>query len=203
MANPLTAAVARTALETRADLPTVRYTQITLEERPLAGKINLRGKAEDRAFAAAAARGLGDLVLPMEATSSTARGDLAVLWLGPDEWLISCPDAETTATLAALEDALAGLHHSAVDVSDNWTVLRIAGEGTRRVLSKLVAVDLHPRGFRPGDVLQTPVGKADSILYLVAGDADAATVDIHVRRSFADYAWRALANAAEEYGIAV
>jgi len=199
MANP----TARTALETHADLPAVDHLQVKLEERALAGKINLRGKPEDRGFAAAAARGLGDLVLPMEATSSTARGDLAVLWLGPDEWLVTCPLAATATVVADLEAALDGVHHSAVEVSDNWTVLRLAGAGTRRTLAKLVTVDLHPRGFRPGDVLQTPVGKADAILHLVEGDDDAVTVDIYVRRSFAAYVWKAIANAASEFAIAV
>ena len=199
MANP----TARSALETHANVAEVSYTQVKLEELPLTGKINLRGKAEDRGYAAAAARGLGDLVLPMETTSSTARDDLTVLWLGPDEWLITCPEAKVAETLTALEEALSGIHCSAVEVSDNWTTLHLAGAGTRRVLSKLVTVDLHPRGFRVGDVLQTPVGKADTILHLVSGDDDAITVDILVRRSFAAYVWAALANAADEFAIAV
>lgn len=199
MANP----IARGALETQAHLKDIDYTAFKAEERAITGKINLRGKSDDRAFAAAAARGLGDLFLPMEPTSSTARDDLAVLWLGPDEWMITCPQEKSESTLSALEEALSGVHHSAVEVSDNFTVFRVSGTGVRRALSKLGTLDFHPRGFRPGDVVQTPLGKADTILHLVEGDDDAITVDVYVRRSFAAYVWMAMDNAAIEFGVAV
>lgn len=60
---------------------------VVLRELAFLGHINLRGDANDAAFAAATAKVLG-AALPVE-PNTTAEADAVVLhWLGPDEWLV-------------------------------------------------------------------------------------------------------------------
>jgi len=59
---------------------------ITMAEVPFLTQVNLRLDPAGPA-AAAAGKELG-LALPTEAGSSARSGDVSVLWLGPDEWLV-------------------------------------------------------------------------------------------------------------------
>ena len=77
---------ARTALDPARLVPR----GIRLGERREIGKIDLRGDPHDRAFMAAVGRVL-DLLLPTEPCTSARKQGIAALWLGPDEWLLTCP----------------------------------------------------------------------------------------------------------------
>jgi sarcosine oxidase gamma subunit len=56
------------------------------------GMIDLRGDPRDKAFESAAESVLGDS-LPRQPRSSIAAGELSVLWLSVDQWLVLCPRA--------------------------------------------------------------------------------------------------------------
>ena len=64
------------------------------------------------------------------------------------------------------------------------------------MLAKGCTLDLHPREFGPGQCAQTGLGKAAVLLATSEPDAWA----IIIRRSFADYLCRWLANAARPHG---
>ncbi len=171
---------------------------VSLGERRFLGKINLRG-APTKKFRDAVAGVLG--VAPPTAPN-TAAGDDArtVLWLGPNEWLIvTRPDAEKQ-TADALRAALAGQHVALTDVSEGRAVIALAGRHARDVLAKGCPIDFHPRVFRAGRCAQSTYGKAN---VLVHQTSDAPAYDIYVERSFADYLWTWLEDAAGEYGMAV
>jgi sarcosine oxidase subunit gamma len=108
---------------------------VRLGERLGLGKIDLRGDPHDRAFMAAVGRVL-DLLLPGEPCTSASQAQLAALWLGPDQWLLTCPADEVRGLLNALQDALADVHHAITDVSDARIALRVAGPSARAVLAK-------------------------------------------------------------------
>jgi sarcosine oxidase subunit gamma len=127
-------------------------------------------------------------------------GGRAVLWLGPDEWLVVTPPGDAAALHAALAAALAGLRASATDVTDNYTTIRIAGPKARWVLAKGWPVDLHPRNFGPGRVAQSNLALCNVILRQVD---DAPGYEILVRPSFAKYLWDWLTDAALEVGCRV
>src|SRR5262249_37145357 len=59
---------------------------VILGESPHRCQINLRGNPEDSAFTAAVAGVTGTALPPANRVASA--GNLAILWLGPDEWLI-------------------------------------------------------------------------------------------------------------------
>jgi len=174
--------------------PGVRLAEIAHE-----AKLNLRGHLSDPGFGAAVAGALG---LDLPARPGIAAGDgVSALWLGPTEWLV-VGGVDREADLAArLQGALAGRHAAVTNVTDNWTVIALAGPKALDVLAKGCPLDLHPRAFPVGSVAQSMVAQADVILHR-ADDADGAPrLRLYVRRSFAQYLWDWLADAALEYGV--
>ncbi|MFI6444566.1 sarcosine oxidase subunit gamma [Kitasatospora sp. NPDC050543] len=134
--------------------------------------------------------------LPTDPNTVTEPGDLQVLWLGPQEWLVVGPDGSAPATAELLRAALADEPGSVVDVCANRTTLELAGPAARLVLEKGCALDLHPRAFGPGRCAQTLLGKVNVILHQV--DAEP-TYRLLVRGSFAQYLTDWLLDAMEEY----
>lgn len=160
---------------------------VRLREIPHVRKVNLRGDPQDRGFLAAVGAAL-DLVLPTEPNMSAVRDGVAALWLGPDEWLLT-----GEVSPIALEEH----HASAVDVTDNSTILRLAGPRARDVLAKGCPLDFHPSVFPVGEVAQSLIGPVDVIIHQVEADG----FDLHVRRSFAEYLWLWLEDSGLEYSI--
>lgn len=176
-----------------------------LRELAWRGKVNLRGDPGDAEFTRAAAEALG-VALPTapNTVAADARAAVTVFWLGPDEWLIHCPLADTGALRRRLRERLAALHHAATEVTDYYTVLELRGQDARAVLARGCPLDLHARAFPPGGCAQTRFGNASVLLYQPAGQlddgdanadeaADSATFWIQTRWSFTDYVWDYLA----------
>ena len=163
---------------------------------PPRAAVNLRGEAtsELRSIVAELA-GCG---LPLRPLDSAAKGRMAALWLGPDEWLITGP-ADSVALTAKLQRAFRGKFVTATDLSHAMAVIRLAGPDAGDVLSKGCGLDLHPRVFKPGNVAGTLLARAHVVLHQVEDTA----YHLYVRRSYADYLWRWLEDAGREYGVAV
>jgi sarcosine oxidase subunit gamma len=165
----------------------------TLAERPLA-QVDLRGDPADAGFLAAVQGVLG-AAPPLAANTAAAFADGAILWLGPDEWLVVAA-GDSGALAARLAAALAGRHVAVTDVSSNRAVIELAGPRAADVLAKGCGLDLHPDVFRPGQCAQTLLARAQVILHR-PGDAPAWR--LHVRGSFAAYLAGWLLDAAGEY----
>ncbi|MBT6095299.1 MAG: sarcosine oxidase subunit gamma [Rhodospirillaceae bacterium] len=158
--------------------------------------VNLRGDAKDPAFIAAVIKALG-ISLPTDAnTVSSKRGGMNILWLGPNEWLVAGAGQSNAEKLGK---ALAGQHAAVTPVSDGRTVIHLAGDRARQVLAKGCPLDFHPMIFGPGQCVQTLLGRTDMLLHCVKTD----TFDIYMARSFAEYAWTWLEDAAREFGLKV
>jgi sarcosine oxidase subunit gamma len=166
---------------------------IGLREVAGRGMIDLRGLASDRKFAAAAKQALG-LELPKTPRTSASWGEIKVLWLSIDQWLILCPRAKTAELLAALEKALQGIHSLAVDVSDMRAVIRLEGEGAREVLMKGCSLDLLSGEYGPGTVRRMRFAEIAALLHVVEDNV----FDVYVFRSYADHAWDYLLATARE-----
>ncbi|MBL8672084.1 MAG: sarcosine oxidase subunit gamma [Alphaproteobacteria bacterium] len=170
---------------TAAALPPLRR----MAERPLSGKLALRGDPADAAFMAGAARALG-LALPTApgtvAASGTGEAQRAALWLGPNEWLALVPLAQEAALASALRAALAGCHASVVETGDERVCLALTGADARSVLAKGCSLDLRPRSFAAGRCAQTVLARVNVLLWRSDAEGDP-TFEILVRRSFA--AW--------------
>ena len=186
---------------------------VWLGERAFQGQIDLRGDPGNKTFMAAVAGVLGARLPTKPNTSAGAenlRDGPRALWLAPDEWLV-VSDAGAVAGLAdSLAEVTAGCGGSNTDVSDARTVICLSGRQARDVLMKGCPLDLHPAAFNPGQCAQSLLARATVILYRGADDVAAgvaeeggAFFDIHVARSFAEYLWTWLEDAAGEYGVRI
>lgn len=166
---------------------------VSVREIPDRGMIDLRGLASDRKFMAAAKDVLG-VDLPKSPRTSVSWGDVKVLWLSNDQWLILCPRTKSADLLAGLRSALAGIHSLAVDVSDMRAVIRLEGNGCREVLMKGTSLDLLSGDYEAGTVRRMRYAEIAALLHVVEEDV----FDIYVFRSYARYAWDFLMATARE-----
>ncbi|HMR31479.1 MAG TPA: sarcosine oxidase subunit gamma family protein [Geminicoccaceae bacterium] len=173
-----------------ADLPAIVGTGVTVVEAPFRGKLVLRLDPAGREKASAT---LGFLV-PARPLAATMADQAACLWLGPDEWLLLCPADLVEPAIQALDEALEGCHHAVVDVSHRIVTLRLAGPRVTTALAAGCPLDLHGRVFPSGSVARSLLGKVGITLHRL----DAERFELHVDRSFAEYAWLFLAEAARE-----
>lgn len=126
----------------------------TVREIGPLGMISLRCDLDDPALAAALA-GLG-LAVPAQRRMMHA-GGRSVGWMSPDEVLVILPRADVGVALAALAQALAGVHHLAVDVSDARAVFRVEGPRAAQVIAKLAPADLDR--MAPDELRRTRVAQ--------------------------------------------
>jgi len=173
---------------------------VTMREAAHPHLVNIRGDSADPAFATAVKTVTG-IDLPLAANTYATQGDLRILWLGPNEWLIMGPDdTRAEAICASLRQELAGQFAAVVDISHTRTVIEMSGAKARDILVRGISLDLHPSVFKPGQCVQTGLSRANVIL---AQTDDAPSYDILVLNSFADYLWRWLELVAEDFGLAV
>ena len=170
---------------------------VVMRERSFLGHLNLRGDPADKDFLKAVEGALG-FALPLEPNTVEEGGERAALWLGPDEWLILTSADEQESLLQSLREALAEIFVALTDVSGGQTVITLSGPHARDVLAKGCTLDLHPRVFGPGRCAQTLVAKSGA---LIRQRDKEPSFELIVRRSFADYLWRWLEDAAGEYGL--
>ena len=182
-----------------AGIGLIETAALRLTEVPFPTQIGLRGDPADGAFMAAA-KGAFGLALPTTPNRVTTTGARRALWLGPDEWLVVTPPGAEGAMCAALHAVRPGRHVAVTDVSEGRAVIGLAGPRARDVLAKGCPLDLHPRAFGPGRCAQSTLAKALVILHQID---DRPAYDIYVERSFADYLWTWLEDAAAEYGVAI
>ena len=183
-----------------ADLPAG---EIGFSEIVPAGQLAIRGESDDNKFLAAFADGIG-LTVPVAANRAVVEGELTMLWLGPNEWLL------THATLSGPEleqktvNALAECRAAVTDVSESRTIIRLTGTELRALLAKGCGLDFRPQSFRVDDCPSSVLARCHATFHFRAqGTAQGDTVDVYVHRSFAEYAWNWLQDAALEYGVAV
>jgi sarcosine oxidase subunit gamma len=176
---------------------------IRLGERQDLGKVDLRGDAHDRAFMAAVGRVL-DLLLPTDPCTAAAKGQIGALWLGPDQWLLTCPGSEVAGLIGSLRAGLGGVHAAITDLTDGRVAMRVAGPSARAVLAKGTPLDLHPRAFPPGRCAGTLLAKASVLIHLLDDHSERGpSFDVYVGRSFAHYLWTWLEDAGREYGVLI
>jgi sarcosine oxidase, subunit gamma len=167
-----------------------------LRELPFLAQLDLRLDAGDVAARVAVESVVGPL--PLEPNTVHGGSEAAVLWLGPDEWLVVGPPDGETVLEAQLHEALGDARGSVaiVDVSANRTTLELRGPRARELLEFGCPIDLHPRVFGPARCAQTLLARANALLWHVA-DAPEDTWWLFVRPSFATYVAAWLADAAD------
>ena len=168
-------------------------TSIAIREISGRGMIDVRGLATDKKFMSAAKSALG-VELPKAPRTSNTWGDIKVLWLSVDQWLVLCPADKVLSLHAKLLENLGGYHALVVDVSHMRCIIRLEGEGMRETVMKGTSLDLTDGTYTPGTVRRMRFAEIAALLHIVEDNV----IDIYVFRSYADYAWAFLLKAARK-----
>lgn len=187
---------------TRSSVATLGSAQgagVIIREAAFLGHLILRGNAADEAFVAGVEQALG-LPLPRKAggLSLTGDGESSIQWMSPDEWLIIVPAGREFATESRLRERLKG-HFAVMNVSGGQTVLELTGPAVRELLMKCTPYDVHPSNFPVGKGVSSVFAKSTALIRRVGQDR----WELVIRRSFADYLYRWVLDASEEFGVYV
>jgi len=164
-----------------------------VERYPLAC-VNLRGAMSDAKFARAVTS-VTDVAPPTRPCTCVTSLFVSVLWLGPDDWLVISETQSGDEIAARLRQALRAVPSAVTEVGDGRVVYALSGVAARTVLAKGCAIDFHPRVSPVDRCVQTLLAKASVLIHARAVDR----FDVHVARSYADYAWAWFENATAEY----
>lgn len=131
------------------------------------------------------------IALPDRPKTSVVGKGLAALWLGPQDWLLVGDAGRASGLVAAVEGSSA-VAHSAVDVSHRHVGITIEGPAAEAVLAAGCPRDLRLRSFPVGAVSRSILSKADIVVWR-RGET---VFEVLCVRSFADYVWAFLVEAA-------
>ncbi len=162
-----------------------------VEEIGLQGMITLRGDLSDKVLIKAVKDATGQKVPAQR--EAIVKGDTGVCWMSPDELLVLVPYTEVDGKLAAMNNALSGIHALAVNVSDARSVFRVSGDNAREVLGKLAPVDLSPVAFQPGQIRRSRLAQVAGAFWM----DDDESFRVVCFRSAADYVFKLLKVAAQ------
>ena len=172
--------------------------RVVLRERAMLGHLILRGGAIVLDEAVRHVLGFGLPARP-NTLSQDVSGERSIQWLSPDEWLLIVPGGEEFTLEGKLREALGEAHYAIANVSGGQTLLELSGEKARELLMKSTPYDVHPEAFAVGKGVTTVFAKSSLILRR----PDSERWELVLRRSFADYLYRWLLDAGEEYAIGV
>ena len=170
------------------------YSGITFMELAFVKKINIRGNPSDNNFMSSNEKILR-AVLPIKPNTYTNNGKIKILWLGPNEWLIVDENPnENNELISKLENINDRKESSITDVSENRTVIRIAGKKLFTLLSKFLVLDLDQNLPNESSVAQTLFVKVPIILVRNYSNeiGQIPEIDIFTNRSHSNYIYKLL-----------
>ena len=160
---------------------------ISIEELPFIEKINLRGDTKDRDFMSNVGSVL-DILIPTEPNTKIQNKDLQVIWLSPNEWLLSFfNDNHFIRILEELNNKLNPEKTSITDISENKTVIRIEGNHATELLRKFIVLDIDNALNSNLRVAQTIFVKIPVLIIRNHNNQEKQSFDIHVNRSHSNY----------------
>ena len=174
---------------------------VRLREVPFLAQIGLRARPGSAA-ATALEEHLG-LPLPtgvQEVTGDPTGEGVAVLWLGPDEFLAIAEDEaqggpDPVAWAADLAALIVGMPGQVLDLSANRTTLELSGEHAQDVLDSAVRIDLDPCALPAGSAVATLLGGVPVLLWRTRPEC----FRVMPRSSFAVHVARWLLDAMREF----
>jgi sarcosine oxidase subunit gamma len=171
--------------------PPLPRRSVLIRTLPAATRFSLRLPMND-----AATRGeVAGYALDIAINRAVKNGACWSARLGPNEWLLGGPEGEEEAIAGSIEAAFAGAVHSLTDISHRQVAFEIAGSEATAVLNAGCPLDLSQATFPPGSATRTLLGKVEIILMR---PAEPPTFRLEVWRSFAEYAYAFLVEAARD-----
>ncbi len=179
--------------------PPVGGLALSITEKVMLGHLVIRGDSD----APELARAIHDLLglrlpsAPLQSCEDEHQGRV-LRWVSPDEWLLTLPGENLTEVEAGLRARL-DERFAIVDVSGGQTMLHLSGEDAELVLRKSTSYDVHLVNFPEGKTVIITFARSQVMLRRLSADS----FELIVRRSFADYIWRWIHDAASEDGSAL
>ncbi|MBZ9861898.1 sarcosine oxidase subunit gamma [Mesorhizobium sp. CA12] len=156
-----------------------------------------RGKATEMAKAAKARFG----VASPETPKAVDTADAALIWSGPDQFLVLSNGGKHT--IEALAPVFVG-SASLSDQSHARVLISISGEKARTMLAKLSSIDLHPDVFAVGVAAATSMDHTSITLWRDKDRANGQAVfNLLVFATFAESLWHTILDSAAEYGVTI
>jgi heterotetrameric sarcosine oxidase gamma subunit len=171
---------------------------LIIEERTdlaLATLIARRGEMQNLRRAITAEFGLA---LP-ERSHVVTKDGVFFAGIGIGKWIAAAEGASAMGYVAKLRNRLTGLA-SIADQSDGRVVLRLSGERVREVLATGIALDLHPRKFKTGDIASTIISQMGVQIQQLD---DQPTFQLIAFRSFAGSLLSWLTKSAAKFGYEI
>jgi len=140
-------------------------------------KINIRGKNKN--FFTKIGKILS-IILPVEPNTSTSNGNLDVLWLSPDEWMIYLNENIFDNLFNEISKLNLG---SVTDVSDQWVCINIKGSKVFDLLSSGSPFNFREFKNNKNHVTQTLVNHVDVTIH----HKELNEINLFVRRSFSQH----------------
>ena len=160
---------------------------ITIEELPFVGKINLRGNTKDRDFLSNAGSVL-NVLIPTEPNTIITNTELQIIWLSPNEWLLSFLKNENFIKIFnELNTKLNPEKTSITDISENKTIIRIEGDKTTELLRKFMILNIDEALKDNLKVAQTIFVKIPILITRNHLNQEKQNFDIYVNRSHTTY----------------
>jgi sarcosine oxidase subunit gamma len=162
------------------------YSGLTVEEISPVMKLNLRGKSRD--FLTTIGKNI-NMILPVEANTSSTSDKYTSMWLSPDEWMVVsniAVDKENNSyeIEKLLFNKISKTKLGAVtDVSDQFVMLDLKGEKIFDLLSTGCPFNFNEFKNKKGAVTQTLLINIDVVIHLKEINA----VSLFVRRSFSEH----------------
>ena len=166
------------------------YSEIEIKEIKPVMKLIIRGKTKD--FITTIGKNL-NMLLPIEANTSTSGESLTALWLSPDEWmLVSNEIVSEDSNNYEVEDNLINNISKAnlgavTDVSDQFVMINIKGSKVFDLFATGSPFNFNEFKNKKGSVVQTILSHIDVIIHHI----EINEVNLLVRRSFSEhlYSW--------------
>ncbi|MCF3932338.1 sarcosine oxidase [Acuticoccus sp. M5D2P5] len=119
------------------------------------------------------------------------------LCLGPDEWVLTAPEADRAPIATAFAGIGAAHPHSLVDISDREIAIDLEGEAVTALLAQGIAIDLD--AFPSGHGTRTVY---DGITVVLRRDA-AHAFRLEAWRSFVPHVWHRLTEGNKELALGI
>jgi len=163
-----------------------KYLGLTVKEISPVMKLNLRGNSKD--FLSTVGKNI-NMILPIEANTSSSNDNYTSMWLSPDEWMVVSnntinEDNNNYEIEELLFNKISKTNLGAVtDISDQFVMINLNGEKVFDLLSAGCPFNFNKFKEKKGAVAQTILLQIDVIIHL----KEINTVNLFVRRSFSEH----------------
>ena len=162
------------------------YSGLTIKEISPIMKLNLRGKSRD--FLTTIGKNV-NMILPIEANTSSSSDKYTSIWLSPDEWMVFSNDKTNKENNKyeieeLLFNKISKTSLGAItDVSDQFVLINLNGDKVFDLLSTGCPFNFNHFKVKKGAVVQTLLAHIDVIIL----NKEINNINLFVRRSFSEH----------------